>query len=164
MKECGKCGMCCYTSDIIELNKKHYTWCKYFKDKCEIYDTRPLSCKSFACYWLNSDLSEDLRPDKCGVMFERVVGYPIYLAVTFPYQLEALQSKEIGEVIKSLIEKGYSVVTGHGPGGRSYIFPSKSVSGQEVIEMIKKAQNDVKDKIKKIQGESIENGSSVIHN
>jgi hypothetical protein len=37
---------------------------------CGIYERRPPVCRRFACAWLSAEnLPEELRPDRCGVLF-----------------------------------------------------------------------------------------------
>ena len=72
MKNCGTCTLCCEILDVPGMAPewvkcKHETKC----NGCSFYKNRPQVCKSFNCLWLESDvLGADLRPDKCGVVFQ----------------------------------------------------------------------------------------------
>lgn len=70
--ECGDCTLCCTLLPIKEMKSPAGKTCIACRNnKCNIYNTRPQECKDFKCLWLTSPvLGEDLRPDKCGVMFE----------------------------------------------------------------------------------------------
>ena len=72
--ECGSCTMCCLLLNIEETESKPAEYCKYCEQEvgCKIYDTRPESCKIFECAWKQMQHAHiDLRPDKCGVLFEK---------------------------------------------------------------------------------------------
>jgi hypothetical protein len=76
MKECGACSECCKPEYMHGFAAESY-WCPHVKPKiktgcCAIYNTTiPKTCSKFICVWLqNTDLEEDLRPDRCGTMIE----------------------------------------------------------------------------------------------
>lgn len=71
MKSCDGCNLCCVLFPIKELNKPLNVSCKHStKEGCDIYAKRPLICKAFICQWLiRQDMGEDLRPDKCGIVY-----------------------------------------------------------------------------------------------
>lgn len=71
--ECGDCTACCTLLAVSEINKKAGKSCKYCTTKCSIYSTRPLACKEFSCaYHQMNKVSIKLRPDKCGIIFEKL--------------------------------------------------------------------------------------------
>lgn len=51
--KCLRCGQCCIAYDVPEINKRGFTACPHlvFGDggiaSCNIYETRPESCKIF---------------------------------------------------------------------------------------------------------------------
>jgi len=72
--ECGECTLCCKLLKIDETNSKVNEYCCYCNPNfgCTIYDKRPESCRIFECCWKQmKNAGEDLRPDKCGVLFEK---------------------------------------------------------------------------------------------
>jgi hypothetical protein len=73
MRECGGCVFCCEALDVPYLEKPGGVLCKHAVPcrGCSIYEDRPPVCHTFTCLWKGSEiLGDDLRPDKCGVMFE----------------------------------------------------------------------------------------------
>lgn len=73
---CGDCRECCVTPYIAEINKPSHRWCSNCDTQlgCMVQFRKPRSCASFECEWLKSQRrnyqwSEELRPDKSGVMF-----------------------------------------------------------------------------------------------
>lgn len=68
--ECGTCTLCCKLLGVKELKKEPGIWCEYTKtkNKCDVYHVRPQSCRDFKCFWLESNLPKNLRPDKSNVV------------------------------------------------------------------------------------------------
>jgi hypothetical protein len=73
---CGTCVVCCQWLDIEseELSKKAGILCEHCVGSgCGIYETRPQVCRGFFCgYRLISQLGEEWRPDRCGVLIQAV--------------------------------------------------------------------------------------------
>lgn len=75
MQKCGGCIECCFAFRVVELKKEPFIECEHAeKGKgCKIYETRPQSCRDCNCAWITqSEVAGELRPDKCGVIFERI--------------------------------------------------------------------------------------------
>ena len=70
-RECGECTACCKFLEIPELNKPVDVLCQHCTGhSCGIYESRPAVCRGWYCVWrVEKELSDDVRPDKCGVMF-----------------------------------------------------------------------------------------------
>ena len=73
---CGNCVVCCQWLDIVsdELSKKAGVLCVHcVGNGCGIYETRPQVCRGFFCgYRLISQLGEEWRPDRSGVLIQPV--------------------------------------------------------------------------------------------
>lgn len=72
--ECGNCTACCRDLELHEIPSSIGELCRFCTEGvgCQIYDKRPQECRSFLCAWVQmTDASEELRPDKCGVVFSR---------------------------------------------------------------------------------------------
>lgn len=71
-RECGSCTYCCKTMGVRELNKPEHKWCEHCSigKGCNIYSTRPASCKEFECLWLSGLAPEELRPDKSHIVLD----------------------------------------------------------------------------------------------
>jgi len=69
-RECGPCGLCCKLLAIKSIGKPASQWCEHWdKDAgCAIYETRPDSCRKFACLWLAEQLPIELSPRRTGVV------------------------------------------------------------------------------------------------
>lgn len=72
--ECGSCTECCKQLQIPETESKEGDLCRYCDEAvgCKIYSKRPEACKIFECCWKQMKITtEELRPDMCGVLFEK---------------------------------------------------------------------------------------------
>lgn len=69
-RECGDCTICCTFARVPEFNKPERVTCTKCASSCTIYNTRPKSCATFECAWLQGKMSDDDRPDKIGIMVE----------------------------------------------------------------------------------------------
>ena len=73
-RACGPCAECCTAMGIAEINKPAGVRCSHLiprgdgGEHCGIYETRPNSCRTFACYWLKGWATAAERPAKLGVV------------------------------------------------------------------------------------------------
>ena len=71
--DCGNCTLCCELPPLAEIGKKAGELCIYCEEGCNRYETRPEPCKEFECAYYQVEVAnEALRPDRCGVMFEKI--------------------------------------------------------------------------------------------
>jgi len=109
---CGTCNMCCEFPPIPELNKPPSVLCQNCTENvgCNIYNSRPISCRNFDCVYLQSDdMDESLRPNECRVTFEKVTT-KIYFGVELPKDVGSWKKENVRNYIKSLNEDGITVV------------------------------------------------------
>lgn len=97
--QCGECTECCELLEVSQtkatnglltdkyiIDSKAGELCHYCeKNKgCKIYDERPTICRTFLCaYAQQKKMTEDLRPDKCGIIFEKLDD-TLFLGVVRP--------------------------------------------------------------------------------
>jgi len=78
-RSCGECYTCCVALGIEELKKwpgqscKHLDGSKGACTRCSIYHHRPKACSNYYCAWLVGLGSDELRPDRAGLL---VTLYP----------------------------------------------------------------------------------------
>lgn len=104
--------MCCLLLPIAEVHSKPNELCIHCKLKkgCKIYDRRPQACKNFNCSWLlDETIPENLRPDKCNVIFEKITDN-IELALVSFKELDAWKRIEVVEHMRELKKKGISTI------------------------------------------------------
>jgi uncharacterized protein len=120
---CGNCTLCCRLPSVPELAKPVYTLCSHCKEGegCSVYETRPLSCRRYQClFYSNHKLADELRPDRCGVIFERLPGRPVYLALC--ESPESVKSPVVAEEIQKLRDAGLAVAVTSGPLSQKGLF------------------------------------------
>jgi hypothetical protein len=71
-RNCGGCTVCCKVLkiDVPELKKLSGMLCPNCTGvACQIYENRPSACAEYYCGWtILRHLSDDWRPDRCGVL------------------------------------------------------------------------------------------------
>ena len=110
MKSCGNCTLCCLLLPIPEVNSNPNELCSHCNDGCNIYETRPQSCRDFKCDWLlTPEMGEDLRPDRCNVIFEKIDNQST-LALTHFNHINSYKFQNVDNYIKKLNNNGISVI------------------------------------------------------
>ncbi len=77
-KACGGCTACCDSVPVKEINLGAYVRCPHLRAPpdlghgCGIYADRPWSCRAWSCIWMISDLPEEYRPDRLGVVLDPI--------------------------------------------------------------------------------------------
>jgi hypothetical protein len=78
-RSCGACQACCVVYHIDGLEQESPRWvpCHKLCDAgCGIYTDRPDGCRTFRCAWLGGWGEDDQRPDRLGVLIERLQARP----------------------------------------------------------------------------------------
>lgn len=88
------------------MNKKSRTDCIYCTDGCEIYHDRPRTCRGFNCAYLQAGLYVELRPDKCGVVFEKVNNNMFHAYIDMRVGINDVGKDQV----MAFKSQGYSVV------------------------------------------------------
>ena len=132
MRQCEGCEVCCTVCEVPELSKPSDKRCGHCNGGCAIYAERPPSCRSFDCYWLTSELSDSLRPDKCGVMFEKLTE-----TILLAYASSVWDSPEIVETIQSFLNEGKAVVLKAGDARHVFVSDGRTAEGvwNEVLQV-----------------------------
>ncbi len=108
MPKCDGCTLCCYLFDIPEIKKPGSTECAHIcENGCDIYDSRPDCCRGFNCAYLqqkNPDIR--LRPDKCGVVFEKINDWLFHGTMDDRNPFTPMAQRQI----MAFNRQGYSVV------------------------------------------------------
>ncbi len=98
-RPCGGCTMCCKVPAIPEIGKAPGAWCEHCEKGlgCRIYDRRPEPCQGFHCLWkVMPDFPEELRPDKCKVIWTMSEDGDVAIATTeYPRALQTRRQKAL---------------------------------------------------------------------
>ena len=109
MKECGDCTLCCLLLPVPGVKEGINTNCKFCTHHCTIHEKRPDICRTFDCEWkLKNDMSEELKPNRCNVIFEYINENSVLCLVHF-IDLEAWKREPVMNHIKKLNSEGISV-------------------------------------------------------
>lgn len=66
-RKCGECKACCTAIAVKELRKPFMAHCEHECQKgCNVYESRPDSCRGYECGWLIGLGPIEHRPDKIG--------------------------------------------------------------------------------------------------
>lgn len=135
MNQCGECTLCCELFEVKQLDKPAYEMCKFCDNGCTIHPTRPQVCRSFDCAWLQSNAHIDIRPDKCGIVFEKIGDDIFHGKIRKSDVLSDLAKRQI----VSFIKQGYSVFVNT---GENYIvYPVEENRREEIIEKFEREVN-----------------------
>lgn len=104
---CGECTACCTLFPVKWLNKGINTPCIHCDKGCLIQDTKPDECRDFNCAYIQSGATnEKLRPDNCGIVFEKVSDR-IFYGTVIP---EAKITDYAKGQVNAFVKQGFSVV------------------------------------------------------
>ena len=122
MNHCGTCTACCRVFAIPALAKPAGKWCDHCTVGvgCKIYEQRPTACQEFECLWLQSrnrpdireHIGDELRPDRCKVVFHPSTDPNVMAATTMPDAPDAWRRKPVKKLIDRMVACGYRVAVG----------------------------------------------------
>ena len=140
MKECGDCAVCCYHCNVPEMNSPAGEMCsKNTGTGCSIYENRPAICRPFKCLWLAQEqLPDDLRPDRCGVMFETPFQCDTWIGYVDPKFPDALEQENVQTLVDKIVAIGHSVVIYWPNGDKKYAL-AKGVSKEMMHTQVNNA-------------------------
>jgi hypothetical protein len=107
-RECGECNACCTVTAVYELNKPTGVSCCHLAERCTIYETRPLSCRAFACNWLlrrDPAQADELRPDRLGLMFTNMATRLGGVLVAWEVWPDARSSESCQRILAELLKQ-----------------------------------------------------------
>ncbi len=137
--ECNECNMCCILPELPIINKKPNIKCKHLiecSEGCQIYDTKPKGCSQFECYWFkHKNLPEELRPDKCNIIFEYLTD-DIILALTHPEGIKENTTQTVIKLVDELVFKNHSIIVSSYTDAPTRFLLPKGVNKESVLEKI----------------------------
>jgi len=105
-RTCSGCTVCCTLLAVLPLGKPKNTACEHCTGTgCAIFGqiARPSMCGQYQCAWLwNKNWPEELRPDKCHVLFEPI-GDAGFVAAVEPGHPEAWKTGAAGQAIQKIV-------------------------------------------------------------
>ena len=120
---CGGCSLCCKVMGVVELKKPGGVWCEHAEPLaacggCTVHASRPPTCRDFECVWLQSQhrrhgesaMPQELRPDRCGVIFDVLKDGAGLVAHVDPRKEGAHERRAPRGVIDRALASGMQVV------------------------------------------------------
>ena len=107
--KCDGCTLCCGKLVNTPGVSPKGEWCQHCTANigCKVYDDLPNVCKEYKCsYYEAEKCSEDLRPDNCGVIFERF-NDEIFIGIV---DTARPMSEAANNQIRAFFLQGFSVV------------------------------------------------------
>ena len=105
--ECGECTLCCDLFPVNWLNKPLLKKCIFCDKGCTIHSDKPAECTDFDCaYAQGKNVPLELRPDKCGIIFEKWSDKIFYGTVVPDMKVTDYAMKQINGFNK----QGFSVI------------------------------------------------------
>ena len=143
MRICGDCTLCC-TLLPIELpienaSTTFHETCKFCKNNgCSIHVDRPEICRGFECEWINDEtIPEDLRPDKCNVIFEKIEDN-ILMGLEHFNHIGSYKEKNVSDFISDANKKGTSFIISSYTNTPKVLLPGINEDKKTMIEKIQK--------------------------
>lgn len=128
MRTCSDCTMCCKILGVKELNKEPNENCVHCNagKGCQIYETRPQTCREFNCLWLQNELMpEEMRPDRTHVVLSVPTDGESLVALVDEKRPDAYLKGPTGDLVRYFSRKtSVLVVVGE---KRKVILPGSQV-------------------------------------
>lgn len=124
-RECGSCHVCCVQVPVAAFEKPAGVPCHHLNviqpcGACGIYEQRPSECKVYTCAWLDGLLSDELKPDATGLLFEMCsIAWPrpLKLLMGFEHAAGAIErfKQQLDESAVAGVVIGIVPLDGSGP-------------------------------------------------
>ena len=120
MNKCEDCNLCCKLPQINDpaFSKPSYQWCEHCEPgiQCNIYNDRPLTCKTFECIWLNADVGP--RPKKAGffaiIENESAEQHKVVTIYCEEHRIRGLKDQILKDKdLSKILENGWTYVVRH---------------------------------------------------
>jgi len=134
--ECGECTLCCELLPVPWMNSPAGHLCNECDEGqgCKIYNIAPKKCLEFCCaYNQMKKVSINFRPDKCGVIFEKITD-DIFIGTVDPNESK-LKDIVKGQ-INSFLGEGFSVVLFNQKIKNPLIYHEKNTTADEVFKSV----------------------------
>lgn len=152
--ECDGCTACCKVLPIdsrlgrLKDEVEKYTiiaregeLCTYCDNGCTIHSDRPRICRTFDCVYIQDGYNKSLRPDKSGVIFEKV-WTKIFLATVDRDFIDTWKTEEMLDHIQNYNKQGISVVVSSYACGLIETFCADNHPREKVLQLITQAARE----------------------
>lgn len=111
-RKCGSCTLCCKLLAVPQMEKQENRWCSSCLPGkgCMTYESRPVACRDFACLWVQTPgnplaaLGEELRPDRCKVIFTASRDGNALLLTVDPSRPDAWKNGAVADLLAHFLD------------------------------------------------------------
>lgn len=132
--ECGGCTLCCKLLETHDVPSEIGTYCHHCDQNvgCSIYSDRPKECRDYQCMWSQMEnVGFEMRPDQCGVIFDRISDDVITARLEEDRMLNELTQRQL-DFFKN---EGFSVLIFRGRDKK--IFLNGKHTEDQVMEVVR---------------------------
>ena len=120
MRDCDGCTLCCVELETHDIPSAIGEACRHCTVAvgCQIHESRPKECQDYQCMWTQMEqVGEKLRPDKCGIIFDRIGDDVITGRLSEDRDMTPLIEGQLA----SFLREGFSIVVFHGEKHLAYL-------------------------------------------
>lgn len=131
MSECGGCTLCCKMLDVPWMDAPSGNLCVECSEGvgCRIFATADPRCRSFACVYRQSDkCGDELRPDRCRVVFEKLSDTMMFGSAVGPNLADAAARQ-----VEVFNRQGFDVVVDDHARRKLIVAPAKGNDAKGVM-------------------------------
>ena len=135
---CEGCAACCTAFDVKWLGKPPYTPCIHCDNGCNIQDEKPAECSDFDCAYVQMKTRNiSLRPDNCGIIFEKLSARIFFGTVILGMKVSDLG---LGQT-QSFLKQGFSVILASVEKEHNHFMISDSHTEDEIMAEFRELEN-----------------------
>jgi len=118
MRECGECTLCCKLLEVHDIPSPIGVYCQHCDKGCTIHESRPQECRGYQCMWSQmDDVGMEMRPDQCGIIFDRMSDDVISARLEEGMKLKPLVMGQIN----AFINEGFSILIFRGKDSKCFL-------------------------------------------
>ena len=126
--DCGDCTACCTLLDVFWMDAPPDVTCSFCDKGCTIHETKDDRCKEYSCAYHQADKANiAMRPDNCGVIYERVQEDIMFGTMDTQRQ----KYPNLNAQVKFFLDEGFNVVLARG--GTPVVHTLEGGNAQDVL-------------------------------
>ncbi len=136
---CSGCTLCCKLLRIPWMDSPESEYCRECESEvgCKIWEDRPEGCRSFGCSYYNVEkANENLRPDRCGIIFEKATKDIFFGTVDDNI---VVLNEIVNVQINKFLDEGFSIILRHPQLKKPYILAAEGKTANDIWEEAKEA-------------------------
>ena len=158
-RACGECTLCCIVPaiDTPDFQKLPASTCRHCDKGCNIYETRPQTCRSYYCGWRWLEIfPDDWRPDQSGVFAQldndipRPPGTPVgIILILVGNPLKTLRQPRFIDFVTKTVTNNNALYLGL-PGPKGKQSATLPLNTKEVMEAARRSRTEVRLVLEKV--------------